>query len=246
MPNISNNNLPRSIGFHRREMLQVGSSGLLGIGLQGLLQSQATSAEASRSRGTAAKKPKSLILVSHRRMQPSRYVRYEARRPGGIRGEFKPVSTSVPGLHVCEHLPQLAARADKYAVVRSLSHGDNNHLMSTHMVLTGHLQPGGFFDKVASRDDWPCYSAALDYLRPRHDPIPSGVNLPTFLMQSPLTWPGQHAGLFGPKHDPWQITADPNLPSFASMPCTWPKGSTSIGSRIAGRCWIRSIASSRN
>ena len=87
---------------------------------------------------------------------------------------------------------------------RTLAHPDknNNHLMSTHMLLTGHSQPGAFFDKVASRDDWPCYSAALDYLRPRHDPIPSGINLPTFLMQARLIWPGQHAGLFGARARP--------------------------------------------
>jgi hypothetical protein len=215
MPFTPNNDQPRFIGINRRELLQVGSSGLLGIGLQGLLRSQATAAEATRSRGGTAKKPKSLILVfltgacSHHDtfdMKPD--------APAEIRGEFQPISTSVPGLQVCEHLPQLAARANRYAIVRSLSHGDNNHLMSTHMLLTGHAQPGAFFDKVASRDDWPCYSAALDYLQPRHDPIPSGVNLPTFLMQSPLTWPGQYAGLLGPKHDPWQITADPNLPEF--------------------------------
>jgi hypothetical protein len=98
--------------------------------------------------------------------------------------------------------------------VRSLSHTDNNHLMSTHYVLTGEKQPGGFFDKVASRTDWPSYSSALAYLKPRNDGIPSGVNLPTFLREGPLTWPGQHAGLLGPSYDPWQITSDPNSPDF--------------------------------
>lgn len=86
--------------------------------------------------------------------------------------------------------------------------------MSTHHVLTGHIQPGAFFDKVASRDDWPCYAAGCEYLRPRSDGIPSGVNLPTFLMSSPLTWPGQHAGFLGPKYDPWQIVGDPNHSEF--------------------------------
>ena len=103
--------------------------------------------------------------------------------PPEIRGEFKPIATKVPGMQVSEHLPRLAARADKYAIVRSLSHRENNHLVATHQVLTGHSQPGAFFDKVASRDDWPCYSAALNYCRPRNDGIPSGVNLPTFLME---------------------------------------------------------------
>src|SRR5262249_12208560 len=45
--------------------------------------------------------------------------------------------------------------------------------------------------------------------------VPTGVNLPTFLMEGPLTWPGQHAGFLGPRHDPWQISRDPNKPDFA-------------------------------
>src|SRR5439155_14398562 len=134
--------------------------------------------------------------------------------PPEVRGEFKPIATKVPGLQICEHLPRLAARADKYALIRSLAHRENNHLVATHHVLTGNQQPGAFFDKVASRDDWPCYSGTVEYLRPRTDGLPSGVNLPTFLMEGPLTWPGQHAGFLGPRQDPWQIARDPNLPDF--------------------------------
>jgi len=86
--------------------------------------------------------------------------------------------------------------------------------MSTHHVLTGEKQPGGFFDKVASRDDWTSYASALAFLEPRRDGVPTGVNLPTFLQEGPLTWPGQHAGFLGPNFDPWQIAADPNKPDF--------------------------------
>jgi hypothetical protein len=99
-------------------------------------------------------------------------------------------------------------------LVRSLSHREYNHLVATHHLLTGHQQPGAFFDKVASRDDWPCYAAGLDRLRPRRDGIPSGVHLPTYLSEGALTWPGQHAGFLGPRHDPWQVTRDPNRPDF--------------------------------
>ena len=54
----------------------------------------------------------------------------------------------------------------------------------------------------------------MSYLEPRHDGIPSGVNLPTFLSNGTGTWPGQHAGFLGPRHDPWQVTHDPNAPDF--------------------------------
>jgi hypothetical protein len=67
---------------------------------------------------------------------------------------------------------------------------------------------------VASRDDWPGYSSALSYLSPRADGVPTGVNLPTFLVEGPLTWPGQHAGFLGPRYDPWQISRNPNAKDF--------------------------------
>ena len=202
-------------GLSRRELLQVGYSGLMGVGLSSLLAGRSQAAKRGDGESSASRKPKSIVIVfltgaaSHHDtfdMKPH--------APAAIRGDFQPIATSTPGLHICEHLPLLAARAKKYALIRTLSHGDNNHLMSTHHVLTGTRQPGGFFDKVASRDDWPCYSSALSYLQPRRDGIPSGVNLPTFLQQGPLTWPGQHAGFFGPKYDPWQITGDPNKKNF--------------------------------
>ena len=193
---------------NRRELLQVGYSGAIGLGLPAVLRQQAAAA--------AAKARARSVIIVFLTGAASHHDTFDMKpdAPAEVRGEFKATSTSVPGLHVCEHLPKLAAMADKYAVVRSFTHGDNNHLMSTHYVLTGELQPGGFFDKIASRDDWPSYASALAYLRPRNDGIPSGVNLPTFLMQGALTWPGQHAGLLGPKYDPWQITADPNKKDF--------------------------------
>ena len=192
-----------TVGIHRRELLQVGFSGLLGLGLPAL------------ATGGQGRRPKSVLIV-FLTGAASHIDTFDPKpdAPPEVRGEFASVATKVPGLRVGEHLPRLAARADRYAIVRSLAHRENNHLVATHHVLTGHPQPGAFFDKVASRDDWPSYSSALDYLRPRRDGVPSGVNLPTFLMEGPLTWPGQHAGFLGPRHDPWQITQDPDRPDF--------------------------------
>lgn len=203
----------QSFALSRRQWLHVGCSGLLGLTLPEVLAGRANAAESSTPGGPP--RPKSVVLVfltgaaSH---HDTFDLKPEA--PAEIRGEFQPIATSAPGVQICEHLPKLAERAHLYTLVRSLSHRDNNHLMSTHHVLTGHVQPGAFFDKVASRDDWPCYSSALDYFRPRDDGIPTGVNLPTFLSDRVLTWPGQHAGFLGAKHDPWQITGDPNQPDF--------------------------------
>jgi Protein of unknown function (DUF1501) len=211
-----------SVGVIRREFIQVGFSGLLGLGLPDVL---AARARAASQRNAAPPRAKSIILVfltgglSH---IDSFDMKPDA--PDGIRGEFKPVATKVPGIPICEHLPRLAERLDKLAIVRTMAHHYTNHLNATHEILTGHSQPGAFFDKVASRDDYPCYAGALDAIRPRTDGIPSGVMLPTFLMEGPLTWPGQHAGFLGPRHDPWQVKQDPNRTGFGFDGLALPAG----------------------
>lgn len=213
-------------GLSRKELLQVGYSGLLGLGLNAL---------AGRATGAATAAGGKSIIIVFLTGAASHHDTFDMkpRAPAEIRGEFQPITTSVTGLHVCEHLPLLAQRARHYALLRTLSHSDNNHLMSTHHVLTGAKQPGGFFDKVASRDDWPCYSAGLAWVRPRADGLPSGVNLPTYLVEGPLTWPGQHAGFLGPRYDPWQIKGDPAKPDFKVDTLTLPAGLNVT--RLAGR-----------
>src|SRR6516164_5900928 len=129
------------IGIIRREFIQVGFSGLLGIGLTDFLASRvAASPQKNGARGgPSPPRAKSVILVfltgglSH---LDSFDMKPDA--PEGIRGEFKPIKTAVPGVMMCEHLPELAARADQLAVVRSLAHGYTNHLNATHEILTGH------------------------------------------------------------------------------------------------------------
>ena len=206
---------PPCRGVARRSVLQAGYSGALGLSVANLLGRSVQGSPSATLANIPTGTPKSVLIVfltgacSH---HDTFDMKPEA--PVEIRGEFRPISTTVPGVQICEHLPHLAARAHKYALLRTLSHGDNNHLMSTHHVLTGNLQPGAFFDKVASRDDWPSYAGGCAYLRPRNDGIPSGVNLPTFLMGGPLTWPGQHAGFLGPKYDQWQVSGDPNAQNF--------------------------------
>lgn len=180
------------------------------MGLPGLLAARGSAAADRRAAGRA--RSVIVILLSGGLGQHDSFdTKPEA--PDKIRGEFKPIGTAVPGVRFCEHLPQLAARADRLAVVRSMSHPEGNHLVAVHRVLTGHpSNPRGAsdLDRVASRNDFPCYAAVLDRLRHRRDGIPSGVALPMRLIEGPLTWPGQDAGFLGPRHDPWQLRLDPN------------------------------------
>jgi hypothetical protein len=217
----------------RREFVQVGYSGLIGLGLPSLLAGRAAAAEASLATGgstrpTGRAKSVIVILLSGGLGQHDSFdLKPEA--PDGIRGEFQPISTTIPGVSFCEHLPQLAARAHQLAVVRSMSHPEGNHLVAVHRVLTGHPSaPRGAsdLDRVASRDDYPCYAAVLDWARGRSDGIPNGVALPTRLVEGPLTWPGQDAGFLGPQHDPWQLRMDPNRPEARDDSLSLPEGLT--------------------
>src|SRR5690348_16839936 len=106
-------NHSHAAGVIRREFLQVGFSGFVGLGLTDLLAGWSRAEPRTQPRGrAAAPRAKSLILVfltgglSH---LDSFDMKPDA--PEAIRGEFRPIATSVPGIHFCEHLPGLAARA---------------------------------------------------------------------------------------------------------------------------------------
>ena len=201
----------------RRRFLQVGASAAIGLGVP--LQSRAAG---------KTERTKSVILVNLTGgMSHLDSLDMKPEAPAEIRGEFKSTATAVPGIQICEHLPQLAERMKRWALVRSLSHGENGHLPGSHRLLTGATMPnqrGTDLDNVLSRKDWPCYSAGLNFLRPRHDGIPNGVTLPHGLIEGPLTWPGQHAGFLGPSHDPMLVTQDPNSPTFKMDAFELPQG----------------------
>lgn len=149
--------------------------------------------------------------------------------PVAIRGEFRQIATEAPGIDVCELLPQLARRARQFALVRTMSHKENNHFPATHKALTGHVMPRqlpGDAVNAATRNDWPCYASAYDFLRPRSDGIPNGVSLPYPLAGGATPWPGQHAGFISPRHDPWQLNNDPNRKTFRDETLSLPAGMT--------------------
>lgn len=197
---------PHPVGVSRRELLQVGYSALAGVGMSSALRADSRSQKQS---------PKSVIVVFLTGAM-SHIDTFDVKPDAvaEVRGQYGAISTKVPGYQVGELLPKMAARADKYAVVRSLAHADNNHTAATHHIITGAKQPGVRFDKPLSRDDWPVFASGLSFLKPRFDGVPTGVTLPTFLQEGPLVWPGQHAGFLGPKHDPWQLRSDPNSRDF--------------------------------
>jgi hypothetical protein len=132
--------------------------------------------------------------------------------PAEIRGEFKAIATRVPGVQICEHLPLLAQRADKLAIVRSLSHTNVDHTAATHFLLTGQPPPAG----ADLTKDWPHVGSVLARLGRGHGPLPPFVSMrpkphvendvPRFVEQSH----GQFAGWLGQAFNPLTIDADPS------------------------------------
>jgi len=201
-----------SFGFRldRRHALQACASGVIAAGLP--------VAADVESRGSSPRAKSVLIVMLSG--GPSQLDTWDPKpdAPAEIRGEFSTIGTTIPSVRLCEHLPRLAMQLDHWSIVRTMSHREHNHLLATHVALTGRPTPiargGSDLDRVESRDDFPNFAAALDFLRPRTDGIPTGVSLPNYLIEGPLTWPGQHAGFLGAKHDPWQINNDPSSDSF--------------------------------
>ena len=99
-------------GVSRRQFLTIGGLAMGGISLSQLLQAEAAA-------GT--KRHKSVIMIFLSGGPPHQDMfDLKMDAPVEIRGEFQPISTKVPGIQICEHLPRMAAMMDKLAIIRSL------------------------------------------------------------------------------------------------------------------------------
>jgi hypothetical protein len=139
--------------------------------------------------------------------------------PAEIRGPFKPIATNLPGVQICEHLPRLAQRADRYALLRAVSHPNSNHTPMIYYTLTGREVERPEFDndvRPPLRNDFPHIGAvAARYCRAPSG-LPGFVAVPEVAVRSnannirpatPLR--GGSAGFLGPYYDPLIINDDP-------------------------------------
>jgi hypothetical protein len=149
---------------------------------------------------------------------PSQYETFDPKpdAPSEVRGTFKALRTNVPGVEVTEHLPLLARRADRYALVRSVTHTEANHPAGVYWMVTGRKYPRATARAVAlSREDHPHFGSALSVVRPADSAaVPTFVTLPEQMNPNGPIRAGQHAGFLGAAHDPFVINGDPNLPGF--------------------------------
>ncbi len=131
--------LPRTDceGFHRRDFLSVGSAGILGLTLPGILAAEAKAA-AKKDDSLSKRKAQSVILV-WLAGGPATIDMWDNKpdAPEGIRGEFKSIATNVAGIQLAETLPKMAQVTDKISIVRSLYHTIPSHGPASVFMTTG-------------------------------------------------------------------------------------------------------------
>jgi hypothetical protein len=136
--------------------------------------------------------------------------------PEEVRGTFRPIDTNVSGIQICEHMPRMARLADRYTVVRSMSHNEADHLKAGYYAMTGgRLQRSVVQASGMSRDDRPHVGAALSKFLSGPSALPPFAMIPEFISPVGVSRPGQHAGFLGAEHDPYLINSDPNLPDYS-------------------------------
>ena len=200
----------RCSGPTRREILRAGSLAPLGFGLLPLLGA----APAPKARA------KSVILL-FMWGGPSHIDTWDPKpnAPENVRGLFRPIATTVPGLQIGEHFPELAKRAQRYAVVRSMNHTDPAHLSPTHHLLTGRIAAKVNSDADGpKRSDAPCIGAVVQKRMPGTGAIPAAVTLPWAVSHPSAPGGmahGQNGGWLGAGYDPFLVSGDPNSPKFA-------------------------------
>src|SRR5437867_1464371 len=109
----------------RRTMLQAGSIGLLGLGMNHVSGLRAADSVTTLPMSGRAKSTILVFLSGGLTQHDSFDPKPDA--PVDIRGEFSPIATQTEGVYVCEHLPMLAARSQKWSLIRSLTTPHNEH-----------------------------------------------------------------------------------------------------------------------
>ena len=191
----------------RRRALSIGGQGFLGLSALPFLARQAAAAPIARAKA---------VIFLYQFGGPSHLDTFDLKpdAPDGIRSNFGSIASSVPGLPVCEHLPECAKIMDKVTLIHSVHHSMKNHNPASYYALTGHAPP---LDDIRLRETlelFPAYGSVVDRFAPNDGHVPTFVAYPCIMRDGAIT-PGQHASFLGKAHDPLLITSDPNSPQFS-------------------------------
>jgi hypothetical protein len=180
-------------GVSRRSFLKIGGMAMGGVGLPEILRAEARA-------GTAGRSHKSVIMVylsgglAH---QDTFDLKPNA--PQGIRGEFKPISTKLPGVQIGELLPKLAMSVDKLAIIRSIVGLRDEH--SSFQNITG------FPMDLTQREGKPHFGSVIAKVQgPTNPVVPPFIDLFPVMQHRPYNTPGP--GLLGLSHRPARMDGE--------------------------------------
>jgi hypothetical protein len=192
-------------GIPRRDFLRLGIGGVLGLGFSDLLRLRASAAGRLPAKSSGKQVNCILIWLDG---GPAHYETFDPKpeAPSEIRGEFKAISTSVPGVQFCEAVPQLAKAADKLMIVRSICHKDPNHGGGNHYMMTGAPTPvpvacGAFVTFH------PSFGSMVSYHRGVQDGMPAYMSMPQVSRSG-------GPNFLGGKHAAFVIDGHPNSSGF--------------------------------
>jgi hypothetical protein len=193
-------------GLSRRALLQTGALGLCGLAGAG------TSATARPKMSTElpgfGRAKRCLVLYIYGAWSQLDTFDPKPEAPEEIRGEFGTIDSCLPGIQVCEHLPQSSRILDRCTLVRSMAHPWNIH--SASYTLTGNPDTEKIEGRQRNPDQWPYIGGVVDYLSSRGDFGPQERGVPVNVMlpwrQSLFARPNKRSGTFGgflgTAHDP--------------------------------------------
>jgi hypothetical protein len=199
-------------GFTRREVLRAGGLGLMGLSLPQLLHAREINAS---PRPAKAKACILLFLFGG----PPQHSTWDPKpdAPPEIRGEFRAIPTTLPGLSVGELMPLTAQQCHNICVLRAVSSNDNAHSSSGYYMLTGHphVPMNSENANPGPPNDYPVMGGILRKLRGDQHGMPAAITLPMRIQNTDgSVWPGQTAGFLGRQSDPWLFTCHPHSPDF--------------------------------
>lgn len=191
-------------GLKRRELLRAGGLSLFGLSLPRLLRA------ADRNTESRAARAKSVILFNLLG-GPSHMDMFDMKpaAPAEVRGEFQPIDTSLPGLQICEHLPETAKLMHKACLIRTISHTYNSH--DPLAIMTGFT--GGNPQLPAQPTDPPDIGAICQYLGIGPHDVPGAVCLPCYpgWGQQGYRRGGPYGGFLGSQYDPLFSLCNPTF-----------------------------------
>lgn len=187
----------------RREWLRIGGLAGMNWALPGLMPERSQAEDLPLERPPGFGRAKSVIVIFASGGQ-SQIDMWDPKpdAPVEIRGAFKSIATSVPGVRFCEHMPQIARVADKLCVVRSMAHEDLDHGSAFYLSMTGRYHRRRSGNPLPAPDDLPCHGAILQRVRPTSAFSQTAIHLNGPAEVPLIVAPGQFGGVLGRGYDP--------------------------------------------